>query len=47
MVYNIDKDAPMTLQHVLSVLLYTNQTALSSAFSESYRKLSETESDES
>lgn len=44
-VYNIPVGAPISLQHVLSVLLYTNHTELSAAFSRSYRKLRDSESD--
>eukprot|EP01083_Nonionella_stella_P236262 829968_1 len=46
-VYNIKRGSPITLKHILSVLFYTNHTDLSSEFSQSFRKLYETETDQS
>eukprot|EP01083_Nonionella_stella_P145636 456719_1 len=45
-VYEIPKGSPISEKHVLAVLLYTNHTYLSAAFSLSYRKLSGSESDD-
>ena len=44
-IYGVDKDSVITQHHILSVLLYTNFTALSCEFSESFRKLTDSESD--
>eukprot|EP01084_Bolivina_argentea_P205930 351699_1 len=47
MVYGIKKDSPITMNHILAVLLYTNHTELSAAFSKTYRKITTTETDKS
>eukprot|EP01084_Bolivina_argentea_P128191 226626_1 len=39
-VYNIRKDQQMSLNHVLAILLYTNNTKLSTEFTRSFRMLS-------
>eukprot|EP01084_Bolivina_argentea_P206397 352413_1 len=45
-VYGIKRNSTITLNHILSVLLYTNHTDLSSQFSRSFRKLSPSETDD-
>ena len=37
--YGIDEQAPITIHHLLSIILYTDTTALSADFSASFRKL--------
>eukprot|EP01083_Nonionella_stella_P108339 315019_1 len=44
-VYKIREGSVITMEHILAVLLYTNHTGLSAAFSRSFRKISESESD--
>eukprot|EP01083_Nonionella_stella_P187872 691328_1 len=44
-VYRIQAGTMITMKHILAVLLYTNHTDLSAAFSRSFRKLSGAESD--
>eukprot|EP01083_Nonionella_stella_P311324 1109706_1 len=44
-IYGISKRSLITAKHILSVLLYTNHPDLTAAFSQSFRKLSGSESD--
>eukprot|EP01083_Nonionella_stella_P285896 973108_1 len=44
-VYEIPEGSPIKMKHILAVLLYTNHTDLSAAFSRSFRKISGSESD--
>eukprot|EP01084_Bolivina_argentea_P038903 71915_1 len=43
--YNIGKDQPISLNHILAIVLYTNNTLLCTKFSLSFRKISANESD--
>eukprot|EP01084_Bolivina_argentea_P197049 337733_1 len=45
-IYGIGTNAPITLNHIIAILFYTNNTLLSAAFSKSYRKIRKNESDE-
>eukprot|EP01083_Nonionella_stella_P266269 900974_1 len=44
-VYEIPKESSIRMNHIFAVLLYTNHTDLSAAFSRSFRKVSGSESD--
>eukprot|EP01084_Bolivina_argentea_P250531 419795_1 len=44
-VYQIQKGTPITVKHILCVLLYTNHTELSAQFSNSFRKFTAAETD--
>eukprot|EP01083_Nonionella_stella_P311323 1109703_1 len=44
-VYEIPEGSPIRMKHILAVLLYTNHTDLSAAFSRSFRKVVGSESD--
>ena len=44
-VYNIKENTPITLDHVISILLYTNFSKLCYEFSRTYREISNNESD--
>eukprot|EP01084_Bolivina_argentea_P141304 248324_1 len=46
-VYGIQDHAPITILHIFSVLVYTNHTELSAEFTKTFRKLSDTETDDS
>eukprot|EP01083_Nonionella_stella_P161834 530521_1 len=44
-VYEIPKGSQIRMKHIIALLLYTNHTDLSAAFSSSFRKVSGSESD--
>eukprot|EP01084_Bolivina_argentea_P149206 260686_1 len=43
--YCIKRGSPITLQHILAIMFYTNFSELSAAFSQSFRKLTDDEDD--
>eukprot|EP01084_Bolivina_argentea_P145580 255139_1 len=46
-VYGITANSPITLNHILAILFYTDFTNLSAEFSKTFRRLTQSESDES
>eukprot|EP01084_Bolivina_argentea_P112610 200831_1 len=44
--YGMDLFAPVTMKHILALLLYTNNTKLCTEFSKSFRKIKKNETDE-